>query len=116
MWRLRYTNRALRWFETATGVSIMALERVFNGGDLNLETITYLVAAGLYHEKRDVTLDDADDLLDECGFHPTFQAVKQAFEQSTMLKNAPETAGETSGKAKKPGTGNSSKKRQPASV
>ena len=76
-WRLRYNNRALRWFEQQTGLKFMHIDP----NNLGLEEATLLIAAGLHHENREVTVEDADDLVDAVGLHGAYQAMMSAIER-----------------------------------
>lgn len=76
-WRLRYTNRGLRWFERQTGLRFTDIDP----NKLGLEEATALIAAGLLHEHKDVTIEDADDLIDGVGLHQAFRGFMEAIER-----------------------------------
>lgn len=76
-WRLRYNNRALRWFEQQTGLKIMQID----DDSLGMNEITYLLAAGLLHENRDITVDDADDVIDVVGMKRSYELAMEAIQR-----------------------------------
>lgn len=76
-WRLRYNNRALRWFEQQTGLKIMQID----DSALGMNEITYLLAAGLLHENRNITVDDADDVIDAVGMKRAYELAMEALQR-----------------------------------
>ena len=70
-----YTNRALVEAEQATGKSILALSREFEGGTFSVGDIAQLTLVGLRAARRDAraggpipNIHDVYDLLDQAGF------------------------------------------------
>ena len=76
VFRLRYNNKALRWFERQTGLKFMSIDP----NNLGLDEVSHLAAAGLIHENPDITIDDADDFIDTVGLQRAFRAVMEAVE------------------------------------
>lgn len=115
VYRLRYNNRALRWFERQTGLSFMQMD----DSKLGLNEVTYLVAAGLQHEMPEITVDDADDVIDDVGFTTAFEKVRDALEHDLGNEvEAGEQSQATNGTASKnvSGTGAKQRKTQPKSA
>lgn len=108
-WRLRYNNRALRWFEQKTGLTFMQMDE----NELGLNEITYLVAAGLQHENPEITAEDADEVIDAVGFRPAFTTVMEALQHDlgSELEDAEQT-GATNGTAPKNASGTGAKRRR----
>lgn len=76
VYRLRYNNKALRWFERQTGLKFMSIDP----NKLGLDEVSHLAAAGLIHEQPDITIDDADEFVDNVGLQRAFRAVMEAVE------------------------------------
>ena len=53
VFRLRYNNKALRWFERQTGLKFLSIDP----NKLGLDEVSHLAAAGLIHENPDITID-----------------------------------------------------------
>lgn len=92
VWRLRYSNGALRWIERKIGINFMQGADL---GALSLDDATMIVTAGLLHENRDATVEDGDDYLDSVGLQRGYEAALQALQHwigadldSTLLPTA----------------------------
>lgn len=118
VWRMRFGMGALRWLEEQTGESFIELaESLGEGRQLSFTTISTLVAAALRHENRNVTLDDADAVIDAAGLGATLDAAMEAFRRSNLMKVADDEAPAADGSAtKNAGTGTSSNKRRRTSA
>lgn len=112
-WRLRYGNRSLRWFERQTGLRIMELDT----GSLGMDEITALVAAGLIHEQPDITVDDADDVIDAVGMRKAYNAAMERMQHDLADDDPDKPLEPMNGTARKnvSGAGHGPKSTQPAS-
>lgn len=119
-WRFRYPMRALRWLETQTGEAFQQTFDALGNNEAGLTEQSLMVAAALYHENPDVTLDDADEVLESVGYVPTLAAVMEAVEKSALIKGLSEEDQQEFEQAKANaqknvrGTGTRRKKKQPA--
>lgn len=62
-WRIRYSLEALAWFERQTGIKLAKVEGI-DPGEMYLDEMAALFAAGIYHENRDVTVSDGFQMLE----------------------------------------------------
>lgn len=109
--RLRYEWRSIRWLEAQTGQSFQELFESL-GVRTTAEDLSWMVAAALYHEDREVTIDAGDDLIEAVGLHAAMAAVGQAIERSSFMKGAVEAMAAGNGTAPKNAmTGTSSRRR-----
>lgn len=89
VYRFRFGMTGLRWLEEQVGESFVELgRRLEQGGNVSLTLVSALVAAGLRHERRDITLDDADEVIDNLGLQRTMDAVLAAFTRSNLFKGS----------------------------
>jgi hypothetical protein len=112
-WRLRFNNRALRWFEQETGIKFTNI----NESDLGLTEITYLVAAGMYgYHGQPVTVEDADEFVDTLGLQRAMESAMTALQDDLKIDlEDTEQASQNGATAKKKNsTGKSQKQRQRA--
>jgi len=114
VYRFRFGMTGLRWLEEQVGESFVELgRRLEQGGNVSLALVSALVAAGLRHEWRDITLDDADEVIDNLGLQRTMDAVLEAFTRSNLFKGSGDAeAGEGTVPKNAAGTGTKSS-RQP---
>ena len=120
VYRFRFGMAGLRWLEEQVGESFVELgRRLEQGGNVSLTLVSALVAAGLRHERRDITLDDADAVIDDLGLNRTMDAVLAAFTRSNLFKGArdgDDADGESAAPKNAAGTGTRSSRRQPTSA
>lgn len=89
VYRFRFGMTGLRWLEEQVGESFVELgQRLQQGGSVSLTFISALVAAGLRHERRDITLDDADAVIDDLGLNRAMNAAMEAFTRSNLFKGS----------------------------
>ena len=68
-YELKYSFRALRVIEKDLGLKFSEFDKADLG---SLEVVLKIFRAGLLHENKDITLDQAEELLDEHGFSNEF--------------------------------------------
>lgn len=114
VYRFRFGMTGLRWLEDQVGESFVELgRRLEQGGNVSLTLVSALVAAGLRHERRDITLDDADAVIDDLGLNRAMNAAMEAFTRSNLFKSSGDAgAGEGTAPKNAAGTGTRSS-RQP---
>lgn len=110
-WRLKYTMESLRWFETESGQSFIAVFAALDQGTWTFTQLSYLVAAAIKHARTDeVSLADGDKVIEAVGLKAALEAVGAAVKQSAIAKGLIEegAAGDGDGGAEKnAGTGTS---------
>ena len=109
--RLRYEWRSIRWLETQTGRSFQELFESL-GSRATAEDLSWMVAAALYYENREVTIEDGDDVIEELGLAAAMTAVGEAIEHSSFMKGAAEALAKQNGTAPKNVTTGTSSRRQ----
>lgn len=118
VYRFRFGMAGLRWLEDQVGESFVELgRRLEQGGNVSLTLVSALVAAGLRHERRDISLDDADEVIDNLGLQRTMDAVLAAFTRSNLFKGSRDAeAGEGTAPKNAAGTGTRSSRPPRTSV
>jgi len=122
-WRIRFTLKALGWFERQTGIRMASMTD--DGlANLWLDEMAWLFAAGLYHENKDVTLDDGYELLESLSSEQAQEQLMAALRRDQGLDlpaaNDSDDDGQPTQDGTAPknvtGTGTGSKNRPHASV
>lgn len=118
VYRFRFGMTGLRWLEEQVGESFVELgQRLQPGGKVSFTLISALVAAGLRHERRDITLDDADAVIDDLGLNRAMNAAVEAFNRSKLFKGMRDAeAGEGTAPKNAAGTGTRSSRQPRTSV
>ena len=86
---LKFTNRAFRLIERETGKNALQGELWTT---MSMSDLGVLMWAGLVHEDKNLTLDDADDLLHPGNMHQVIELVTKAW-LDAMPQPAKDAAG-----------------------
>lgn len=83
--RILFTNRALAEAEQAMGKGVIGVAQGFATGSTGLFEVAHLLRAGMEHARREakqrgrpITLNDAYEVLDQCGFSRVAQTVMES--------------------------------------
>lgn len=97
-WRLRFSLAALGWFERQSGLKVSALtgDRLQN---LWLDEIAMLFAAGIYHENRDVTIDDGYEILESLSSEQAQKQLMEALYRDQGIELPPDEAAQVNDSA-----------------
>lgn len=77
---LKYNNKALRTLEKQLGMPITKIGRKMQGEEFGVNELTEILRVGLIHWNPDVTIDKADEIIDEVGLQKASEAIGKAFE------------------------------------
>ena len=77
---LKYNNKALRILEKSLGVPIQKIGKKLQNDEMGINELTEILRVGLVHWKPDITIDEADDIIDEVGLAKASEAIGKAFE------------------------------------
>ncbi|WP_434642765.1 GTA-gp10 family protein [Thermoanaerobacterium thermosaccharolyticum] len=77
---LKYNNKALRTLEKQLGMPITKIGRKMQEEEFGVNELTEILRVGLIHWKPDVTIDEADEIIDEVGLQKASEAIGKAFE------------------------------------
>lgn len=82
--RILFTNRAIAEAEVATGKTVLQMAQGLRDGNLGMNDVAHLLAAGMEQERRDqngpgprITAREAFKIIDEVGFVAALEVVMQ---------------------------------------
>jgi len=77
---LKYNNKALRTLEKQLGMPITKIGRKMQEEEFGVNELTEILRIGLIHWKPEITIDEADEIIDAVGLSKASEAIGKAFE------------------------------------